>query len=73
MFIFLDYNYLTKICAICLAGGIELGVMSYFIFVMYCFLIVSKDFDSDLNRVGAEYQELLKDCPENKEFKELRD
>ena len=72
MFIFLDYNYLTKICAICLAGGIELGVMSYFIFVMYCFLVISKDLDNDLNKVGAEYQELLKDYKENKEFKELK-
>ena len=73
IFIFWDSYYITKICAICLAGGIELGIMSYFIFVMYCFLIVSKDFDSDLNRVGAEYQELLKDFQENKELKELKD
>ena len=68
IFIFWDLNYLTKLCAVALAGGIELGIMSYFIFVMYCFLIVSKDYDNDLNRVGAEYQELLKDYKENKEF-----
>ncbi len=47
--------------------------MSYFIFVIYCFLVISKDYDSDLNRVGAEYQELLKDFKDNKEFKELKD
>ena len=60
IYILRDLNYLTKIFAIILGGCIELGIMSYFIFVMYCFLVVSKDFDNDLNRVGAEYQELLK-------------
>ena len=73
IFIFWDTYYITKIFAICLAGGIELGIMSYFIFVIYCFLVISKDYDSDLNRVGAEYQELLKDFKDNKEFKELKD
>ena len=73
IFIFLDSYYITKIFGVGLAGGIELGIMSYFIFVMYCFLVISKDYDSDLNRVGAEYQELLKDFKDNKEFKELKD
>ena len=73
IFIFWDTYYIYKIFAVCLAGGIELGIMSYFIFVMYCFLVISKDFDSDLNRVGAEYQELLKDSKDDKEFKELKD
>ena len=73
IFIFFDLNYLTKLFAVCLAGGIELGIMCYFIFVIYCFLVVSKDYDNDLNRVGAEYQELLKDYKENKEFKEIKD
>ena len=72
IFIFWDLNYLTKLCALVIAGGIELGIMSYFIFVMYCFLVVSKDFDNDLNRVGAEYQELLKDYKEDKELKDLK-
>ena len=71
-FIFWDLNYITKLLALIIAGGIELGIMSYFIFVMYCFLVVSKDFDNDLNRVGAEYQELLKDYKEDKELKELK-
>ena len=73
IFIFFDLNYLTKLFAVCLAGGIELGIMCYFIFVIYCFLVVSKDYDNDLNRVRAEYQELLKDYKENKEFKEIKD
>ena len=72
IFIYWDLNYLTKVCALLLAGGIELGIMSYFIFVMYCFLVVSKDYDNDLNRVGAEYQELLKDDKNDKELKELK-
>ena len=72
IFLFWDLNYLTKLCAILIAGGIELGIMSYFIFVMYCFLVVSKEYDNDLNRVGAQYQELLKDYKDDKDLKELK-
>ena len=72
VFIYWDLNYLTKVCALLLAGGIELGIMSYFIFVMYCFLVVSKEYDNDLNRVGAQYQELLKDYKDDKDLKELK-
>ena len=63
-----DNNYITKLFAVLLGGGIELGIMSYFIYVMYCFLIITKYYDNDINRVGDEYQELLKD---DKKFKEL--
>ena len=72
IFIYMDINYLIRILGVLLAAGIELGIMSYFIFVMYCFLVVCKDMNNDLNRVGAEYQELLKDCKEDKDFKEIK-
>ena len=72
IYILRDLNYLTKIFAIILGGCIELGIMSYFIYVMYCFLIITKYYNNDINRVGAEYQELLKDFKEDKEFKELK-
>ena len=72
IYIFGDLKYLTKIFAILLGGMIELGVMAYFIYVMYCFLIISKYYNNDINRVGAEYQELLKDIQDDKEFKELK-
>ena len=72
IFLFWDSNYLTKLFALLIAGGIELGIMSYFIFVMYCFLVVSKEYDNDLNRVGAQYQELLKDYKDDKDLKELK-
>ena len=66
-------NYIyAKIFAIFMGGCIELGIMSYFIYVMYCFLIISKYYNNDINRVGAEYQELLKEFKEDKEFKELK-
>ena len=71
-YIFSDLKYLIKVFALLLGGSIELGVMSYFIYVMYCFLIISKYYNNDLNRVGAEYQELLKDFKDDKEFKELK-
>ena len=72
LYVFSDIRYLTKMFAVLLGGAIELGVMSYFIYVMYCFLIMTKYYNNDLNRVGAEYQELLKDYKEEKEFKELK-
>ena len=45
--------------------------MGYFLYVTYCFLIITKFYNNDINKVGAEYQELLKDFKEDKEFKEL--
>ena len=70
-YIFGDTRYITKAFAVLLGGAIELGIMSYFIYVMYCFLIITKFYNNDINKVGAEYQELLKDFKDNKEFKEL--
>ena len=72
IYIFSDSKYLTQLFAVLLGGGIELGIMSYFIYVMYCFLIITKYYNNDINRVGAEYQELLKDYKNDKEFKELK-
>ena len=72
LYIFSDLKYLTTMFGILLGGGIELGIMSYFIYVMYCFLIITKYYNNDINRVGAEYQELLKDFKDDKEFKELK-
>jgi hypothetical protein len=66
IFIYMDPSYILRIFGVLLAAGIELGIMSYFIFVIYCFLVVNKDVNNDINRIGAEYQELLKDY---KEFK----
>ena len=71
IYIFSDSRSITKAFAVLLGGGIELGTMSYFLYVMYCFLIISKFYNNDINKVGAEYQELLKDFKEDKEFKEL--
>ena len=71
LYIFSDTKYITKVLGLILASMIELGIMAYFIYVMYCFLIIIKYYNNDINKVGAEYQELLKDSQENKEFKEL--
>ena len=69
--VFTNIKYFIMMFAVLLGGGIELGLMSYFIYVMYCLLIITKYYNNDINRVGAEYQELLKDDKEVKEFKEL--
>ena len=71
LYIFKDTKNIIKAVGAILAAVIELGIMAYFIYVMYCFLIVIKYFNNDINKVGAEYQELLKDNQDNIEFKEL--
>ena len=71
LYIFSNTKYIIKAFGVILAGVIELGIMAYFIYVMYCFLIIIKYYNNDINKVGAEYQELLKDAQDNQEFKEL--
>ena len=71
LYIFKDTKNIIKAVGAILAAVIELGIMAYFIYVMYCFLIVIKYFNNDINKVGAEYQELRNDNQDNIEFKEL--
>ena len=73
IFIYMDPSYILRIFGVLLAAGIELGIMSYFIFVIYCFLVVNKDVNNDINRIGAEYQELLKDFKEDKGLKGFKE
>ena len=59
--IFDNIYYIFALLVFVLWGAIDLSLASYFLYVMYCFLIVTKYYNNDLNRVGAEYIELLKD------------
>ena len=56
-----DFTYYPKILSVVLGGTVELGIMSYFLFVIYCYLYIIDTYNNTLNKVGAEYQELLKD------------
>ena len=62
IYIFIDTNYFTRMSAVVLGGAIELGIMAYFIYVMYCLLIITKYFNK------VEYQELLKDAQDDGEL-----
>ena len=66
IYIFIDVNYFTRMSAVLLGGGIELGLMAYFIYVMYCLLVITKYLNNDINRVGTEYQKLLKGFKDDK-------
>ena len=56
-----DFSYYPKILAVLLGGTVELGIMSYFIFVIYCYLYIIDIYDNNMSKVGMEYQEFLKD------------
>ena len=62
IYIFIDTNYVKAMFPALLGGIIELCFMSYFLYVMYCYLIITK-FNS-LNKIGDEYQQLIKDSNE---------
>ena len=72
LYIFSDLKFIITTVGLLLGGAIELGIMSYFIYVMYCFLVITKYYNNDINRIGAEYQELLKDSKDDKEMKEIK-
>ena len=62
IYIFIDTKYVKAMFPALLGGIIELCFMSYFLYVMYCYLIITK-FNS-LNKIGDEYQQLIKDSNE---------
>ena len=62
IYIFIDTEYVKTMFSVLLGGIIEICFMSYFLYVMYCYLIITK-FNS-LNRIGDEYQHLIKDSNE---------
>ena len=64
---FYDFEYYAKVISSILGGTIELGVMCYFIFVIYRFIYIVNVYNNENNKVGAEYQVLLKDNNYKKE------
>ena len=62
IFIFFDSIYAKAMLLISLGGAIELAIMSYFLYVMYCYLTITKFYNK--NKVGDEYQQLIKDSNE---------
>ena len=67
-----DFSYYPKILAVVLGGAVELGIMSYFIFVIYCYLYIIDSYNNSMNKVGAEYQELLKDNNDGQDYDVLK-
>jgi len=63
IYIFIDTKYVKVMFLLFLGGVIELCVMSYFLYVMYCYLIITKLYNN--YKVGEEYQQLIKDSNEN--------
>ena len=62
IYIFIDTKYVKAMFAILLGGIIELCFMSYFLYVMYCYLIITKFYNN--NKIGDEYQQLIKESDE---------
>ena len=59
IFIKLDWHYIFVILALLLTGFVELGIMSYLIYIIYCLLVIIKD--NNTYQLLEENQKLLKD------------
>ena len=67
--LFFDYEYYTVTLSVIMGAILELTIMSYFLYVTYCYLYLIDYYNINTNKVGAQYQELLKDNNENYESK----
>ena len=68
IFIRLDWRFIIRLLALLLLAFIELGIMAYFIYVIYCYLVTIKHDDNNNNiNIEEENQELLKSYKEEEQ------
>ena len=65
IFIFLKGAYIIKFFVVLLTAFIELGIMSYFIYIIYCHLVLCSESDNEIMNNEEEKDELLRDYKEN--------
>ena len=68
-YLFYDYEYYAITLSVLMAAILELTIMGYFLYVIYSYLYLIDYYNADTNKVGAQYQELLKDGDDNYESK----
>ena len=65
IFLKLDWHYIIVVLILILFAIIELGIMCYFIYIIYCFLVITKDSNNIIYQSSEENQKLLKDYEKN--------
>ena len=65
IFLKLDWHYIIVVLILILFAIIELGIMCYFIYIIYCFLVITKDSNTIIYQSLEENQKLLKDYEKN--------
>ena len=65
IFLKLDWHYIIRVLVLLLFAVIELGIMCYFIYIIYCFLVITKDSNNIIYQALEESQKLLKDYEKN--------
>ena len=65
IFLKLDWHYIIVVLILILFAIIELGIMCYFIYIIYCFLVITKDPNNIIYQSSEENQKLLKDYEKN--------
>ena len=65
IFLKLDWRYIISVLILILIAVIELGIMCYFIYIIYCFLVITKDNNNPIYQFLEEEQKLLKDYEKN--------
>ena len=65
IFLKLDWHYIIVVLILILFAIIELGLMCYFIYIIYCFLVITKDSNNIIYQSSEENQKLLKDYEKN--------
>ena len=65
IFLKLDWRYIIRVLVLILFAIIELGIMSYFLYIIYCFLVISKEHNNVIYQSLEENQKLLKDYEKN--------
>ena len=65
IFLKLDWHYIIVVLILILFAIIELGIMCYFIYIIYCFLVITKDSNNIIYQPSEENQKLLKDYEKN--------
>ena len=65
IFLRLDWRYIIRVLLLLFFGCVDLGIVCYFIYVMYCLLVIIKDSNNNIYQLLEEDQRLLKDYNQN--------
>ena len=73
IFLKLDWRYIISVLVLLLCAIIELGIICYFIYIIYCFLVITKDSNNIVYQYQSleESQKLINDKNENEQTENI--